>query len=223
MRFSIKIPAPATMKAGKEDYHSLAAGTELHRIHPGAFGATQFNDTDRGNARFSPIRDANGDLIPTIYAAQSFACAACEIILRCPDTPQRIRTSVAPREIVHPSDYFSHAHSHVRTTQNLSLVSITSTGQRKIGVNGNALLAGPKSTYPITRNWAERIHAVCPSAQGLYYLSYQYGPEFAVVLFADRVPGDILEALSTRSVADPDCHHEIQTIADAFSIDYENV
>ena len=58
MRFSIKVPNPTTMKVGKEDYHLLKAGTPLHRIHPKVFGATQFNDSDKGSARFSPIRDA---------------------------------------------------------------------------------------------------------------------------------------------------------------------
>jgi hypothetical protein len=211
------------MKVGKEDYHLLKAGTSLHRIHPKAFGATQFNDSEKGSARFSPIRDAGGSIIPTIYVGQSFECATCEIILRCPDTPPRVRTSVAPPDIVYPADYRRHTHSVVRTTQDLSLVKITATGQRKIGVSGNGLLAGPRSSYTVTRSWAERIHAACPSAQGLYYISYQYGPEFALLLFGDRVPADVLEAVSTRAVADPACHAEIQKIADSLSIDYEDV
>jgi hypothetical protein len=223
MCFSIKIPPPTTMKVGKEDYHVLKAGTELHRIHLDSFGATEFNGTNMGNARFSPIRDAAGQIIPTIYAGQTFECAVCEIILRCPDTPSRASTSVAPRDIVHPYDHRERIHSHVRTTQDLNLVSITATGQRKIGVNGNGLLAGPKSTYPVTQGWAERIHGACPSAQGLYYNSYQYGPEFAVVLFGDRLPADILDALSSRPVVDPDCHDEIYKLADSLSIDYVDV
>ncbi|MET4898433.1 RES family NAD+ phosphorylase [Sphingomonadaceae bacterium jetA1] len=223
MRISLKIPDPATMRVGKEDYHRLAAGTELHRVHPGAFGPTAFNDTDKGNARFSPIRDAGGTIIPTIYAAQSFACAICEIILRCPDTPPPTRTTIAPPDIVHPMDYRFHAHSQVRTNHDLNLVSITVAGQRRIGVHANALLAGPRSSYPVTRGWAERIHAACPSAQGLYYTSYQYGPDYAVLLFGDRVPDDILDGLTTRSIADPACHDEIQTLAAGLSIDYEDV
>lgn len=144
MRVSLKIPYPAAMKVGKEDYHLLKAGTELHRVHLDAFGSTEFNGTDKGNARFSPIRNDGGGIIPTIYAAQSFECAACEIILRCPDTPPRTRTTVAP-------------------------------------------------------------------------------PEFAVLLFGDRVPDDILDGLSKRDIADPICHDEIQKLAASLSIDYEDV
>ncbi|KEQ53753.1 RES domain-containing protein [Sphingobium chlorophenolicum] len=223
MKISIKLPAPATMRVGKEAYYLLKAGTELDRIHPERFGSAQFNDTALGNARFSPIRDEGGAIIPTIYAAQSFESATCEIILRCPDTPPRNRTRVAPRDIVFPADYRHHAHSHVRTTADLNLVSLTIADQRRIGVNSNALLAGPKSTYPVTRGWAERIHKECPSAQGLFYTSYQYGPEFAVLLFGDRVPDGILEPLTKRAVADPNCHDEIQKLADSLSIDYEDV
>ncbi len=90
-------------------------------------------------------------------------------------------------------------------------------------MNANALLAGPRSTYPVTRSWAERIHDTCPAAQGLYYISYQYGPEFALVLFGDRVPGDILEALDKRAVADPLCHEDIRQLADTLTIDYADV
>lgn len=223
MRFSITIPRAATMKVGKEEYHLLKAGTELHRIHLDAFGPTEFNGTDKGSARFSPIRDASGGIIPTIYAAETFECSVCEIILRCPDTPPRTRTSVAPRDIVHPSDHKSRVHSQIRTMHDLNLVSITSTGQRKIGVHDNALLAGPKSTYSVTQSWAERIYATCPSAQGLYYISYQYGPKFAVVLFGDRVPADIFDAQSSRSVVDAICHGAIYTLADDLSIDYVDV
>ncbi|MFA6115226.1 MAG: RES family NAD+ phosphorylase [Sphingomonas sp.] len=223
MRFSTKIPLPTSMKIGKEEYHLLNAGSELHRIHSDAFGPTDFNGTDKGNARFSPIRNQAGDIIPTIYAAQTFECATCEIILRCPDTPQRNRATVAARDIVHPYDYRSHAHSRVRTTADLNLVSLQAKDQRKIGVNANALLAGPRSTYTITRSWAERIHATCPNAQGLFYSSYQYGPEFAVVLFGDRTPANILEALHKRAVAEPACHDEIHRLADSLSIDYVDV
>ncbi len=47
--------------------------------------------------------------------------------------------------------------------------------------------------------------------------------EFAVLLFGDRVPDDILEGLSKRDIADPICHGEIQKLAVSLSIDYEGV
>ncbi|RNI15125.1 RES family NAD+ phosphorylase [Paracoccus pantotrophus] len=224
MRFDLTIPDPSTMRVGKEAYVTLDAGTELHRIHPAVYKAEQFNPTAAGDARFFPIRDAEGAIIPTIYAAQTFACATCEIILRCPDTPPvDPKTGLPTFQIVYPADYRAYDHSIVRTTSALRLVDLTNAGQRRIGVNHSVLLAGPRSTYPATRGWAERIHAACPAAHGLYYSSVQYGPDFAILLFGDRVGGGILEPVSTRAVADAACHAEIRAIAESLSIDYEDV
>lgn len=224
MKFSVEIPDPSTMRVGKEAYQPLPSGVELHRIHPTIFGATQFNDTAKGDARFSPIRAAPGAIIPTIYGGETFECAACEIILRCPDTPPvDPKTGLATLRIVPPSDFAAYSHSVVRTRVDLKLVDLTVIGQRKIGVDHNALLAGPKSTYRATRAWAERIHAACPAAQGLYYGSFQAGPRFAVVLFEDRLAAGSLVEVSTRKVADKPCHDDITAIADALSIDYEEI
>lgn len=224
MRFDLTIPDPSTMRVGKEAYVTLDAGTELHRLHPAVYKAEQFNPTAAGDARFSPIRDAEGAIIPTIYAAQTFACAACEIVLRCPDTPPvDPKTGLPSFQIVFPADFRAYSHSIVRTTAPLRLVDLTTAGQRKIGVNHNVLLAGPRSTYPTTRAWAERIHAACPAAQGLYYSSVQFGPDFAILLFGDRVGENALEPVSTRAVADAPCHADIRAIAESLSIEYEDV
>jgi hypothetical protein len=224
MRFDLTIPNPSTMRVGKEAYVTLDKGTELHRIHPAAYKAEQFNPTAAGDARFSPIRNASGAIIPTIYAAQTFDCAACEIILRCPDTLLLDPTTGLPTfQIVVPADFKAYNHSIVTTTAELNLVDLTNAGQRKIGVNQNALLAGPRSTYPATRAWAERIHAICPKAQGIYYSSAQFGPDFAIVLFGDRVPDGVLDPESSRLVADAACHSDIRSLANSLSIDYEDI
>lgn len=224
MRFDLTIPDPSTMRVGKEAYVTLDAGTELHRIHPTVYETEQFNPTATGDARFSPIRDAEDTIIPTIYAAQTFACAVCEIILRCPDTPPvDPKIGLPTFQIVYPADFRAYDHSIVRTTSALRLVDLTNAGQRKIGVNHNVLLAGPRSTYPATRAWAERIHGACPMAHGLYYSSVQYGPDFAILLFGDRAGENALEPVSTRAVPDTPCHTEIRAIAESLSIDYEDV
>lgn len=224
MKFDLEIPDPSTMRVGKETYVPLKSGTELHRIHHSDFDAAQYNGTDKGNARFSPIRDAAGAIVPTVYGGETFACAACEIILRCPDVPPiDPKTGLPTLQVVFPADFAAHRHSIVRTTLDLNLLDLRITGQRRIGVNGNALLAGPKSTYPATRGWAERIHGACPDAQGIYYTSVQAGPDHALVLFGDRIPGTGLVEVSTRKVADQPCHDAIVALARGLSIEYQNV
>lgn len=224
MRFNLTIPDPSTMRVGKEAYITLPAGAELHRIHPDVYKAEQFNPTAAGDARFSPIRDAGGKIIPTVYAAQTFSCAICEIILRCPDVPLTDpKTSLPTFQIVYPADFKAYQHSVVATTAPLNLVDLTNAGQRKIGVSQNALLAGPRSTYPATRAWAEQIHTNCPAAHGVYYSSVQFGPDFAILLFGDRVGSNTLKPVKARSVADAICHEEVRVLAQSLSIDYEDV
>jgi hypothetical protein len=58
---------------------ALEAKTTLHRIHQEVHGALQLNP-GVGNARFSPITDAKGNAIPTIYAGETFECAAMESV-----------------------------------------------------------------------------------------------------------------------------------------------
>ncbi|WP_108258080.1 RES family NAD+ phosphorylase [Mangrovicoccus ximenensis] len=222
MRFDITVPHPSRLRAAKAAFVTIPAGTVLHRIHPARFGAAAFNDTERGNARFSPIRDPAGRIIPTIYAAESFDCAAAEIILRSPDVPETDPvTGQPPLTIVFPSDYAGHAHSTVAVAEPLLLVDLTVAGQRALGVEHNALIAGPTASYPAVRAWAEAIHSALPQAQGLFYHSHQLGPAGALVLFGDRAaalrPGD------TRAVADPPCHREIVALADRLGIDYIDI
>ncbi|WP_172327174.1 RES family NAD+ phosphorylase [Mangrovicoccus sp. HB161399] len=220
MRFEITVPDPSRLRAEKAAFATIPAGTELHRIHPARFGAAAFNDTDRGNARFSPIRNARGAIIPTIYAAESFDCAAAEIILRSPDVPATDpATGRPPLTIVFPSDYAGHAHSTLATAAELTLADLTVAGQRALGVEHNALIAGPTASYPAVRAWAEAIHAALPRAQGLFYHSHQLGPAFALVLFGDRAAGALAPGQS-RSVASPGCHRGIVDLADRLGIEY---
>src|ERR1700740_1336458 len=52
----------------------------IHRIHPNIYSATEFNPGPDGDARFSPIVDAKGNSIPTIYGGTTFDCAAMETV-----------------------------------------------------------------------------------------------------------------------------------------------
>jgi len=59
---------------------TLPAKQVLHRVHQDLYKADQFNPGLKGNARFSPIRDAKGDSIQTLYAAATFDAAAMESV-----------------------------------------------------------------------------------------------------------------------------------------------
>lgn len=223
MKFEIEIPDVSILRVDKARIVTLSLGTDLHRIHDGRFGACEFNGTDRGNARFSPIRDMSGNIIPTIYAAKTFECSVCEIILRCPDTPPIDPATGRPTlVVVGPSDFELFKHSEIQTTIDLKLLDLTISGQRMLGVDHNALLAGPRSMYPATRDWAEAIHANFPDIHGIYYQSYQLGPDSAVVLFGDRFASG-LHKTDQRNVSDAGCHSEILGLAENLSIEYIDI
>ena len=197
----------------------LPAGTDLHRIHHGDYGSCQFNETDRGNARFSPIRDVRGDIIPTIYAAQSFRCASCEIILRAPDAVP----APGALTVVCPQDFAAYQHSAIQTRRDLKLVDLTAMGQRAVGLMGNALLSGGTLHYPATRAWAEAIHTHVSWAEGIFYTSYQCGPEFALVLFGDRCLNVLDGIAPERPVRAASVEDEIRTIGEMIGIEYVDI
>lgn len=223
-RFSIEIPGPARFKASRAFYFDLPMGKDLHRIHSGRFGSIEFNATDLGDARFSPIRTPDGAIIPTLYAAETFECAVSETILRCPDLePIDPETGARVSIAIRPHKWRASVHSTLQANRDLHLVDLTAQGQRRLGIDRNALLAGPTATYPTTRAWAEAIHRDCPDAHGLYYTSHQFGPKFAIMLFGDRVPDALRETSPRRSVADPDCDREIRALAQSFGFAYEDL
>jgi hypothetical protein len=50
-------------------------GLEFHRSHDAIYKGNGFNRSRKGNARFSPIRDSGGKIIPTLYAGVTLDCA----------------------------------------------------------------------------------------------------------------------------------------------------
>ena len=175
---------------------SWPSGGRIHRIHPDRFGATRFNDSGTGNARFSPIGDAAGSTIPTIYGGTTFECAAMETVFH--DVP------FAPGlKTLGKSKLTGHAYSVVQPVRDLALADLSSTALRNLGLRRGDLIDTEKDQYPGTRLWAEAIHSTCPAVEGLCWVSRQDDRALAIVLFGDRVAaGDLTQVDVSRDVAD---------------------
>jgi hypothetical protein len=151
-------PPPATLHVTP---WILAKKQVLHRVHLDQFQAIEFNPGKRGNARFSPIRDARGNPIPTIYAAMTFDAAAMETVFH---------------DVSHAPGYKHYAkeklqgqiHSEIRTKRDLKLADLRSVALRKLGVQRKELIDTEKDHYPKTREWAEAIHAKHLEIQGCH-------------------------------------------------------
>ena len=184
------------------------SGQVIHRIHLSLYGGSAFNPGTRGNARFSPIRDAAGASIPTLYGGTSFDCAAMETVFH--DVP------IAPGlKTFDQVKLAEQVYSTVTTQGDLVLADLSSTALRSLGLRRVDLIDTEKDQYPGTRKWAEAIHGQCPTIEGLCWVSRQDDRARAVVLFGDRIPaGDLTLAAATRSILhDPELFTDLLILA----------
>lgn len=192
---------------------TVPAGTILHRFHHSAFAPTLFNPTGTGNARFSPIKDEAGQVIPTLYAGTSFDCAAMETVFHdVPYTPGYKLYAKAKLQ--------GHLHSVIQTGKPLNLVDLTTKSLRRLGIARADLIDTERDHYSFTRGWAEAIHAFAPHAQGLRWVSRQDDTAVAVILFGDRVTDDeILDlGLSRDLIDDEAAFAELMVLADLIGV-----
>ncbi|MCP3748950.1 RES family NAD+ phosphorylase [Pseudomonas sp. SBB6] len=190
-----------------------AQGTPIHRLHLESYGPGQFNPGLKGNARFSPIRDARGQPIPTLYGGTSFDCAAMETVFH--DVP-----FAAGLKTYDKGKLQGQLHSVLRSAQDLLLVDLGSKALRKLGVPRNQLIDTEKDQYPQTRLWAEAIHRQSPEVQGLCWTSRQDDSARAMMLFGDRLAGKMLKPQGeSRSVLqDSGAYAELLHLAEQIGV-----
>jgi hypothetical protein len=188
------VPVPANDLGTRIRTMTWPKGQVIHRIHLSLYGACEFNPGTKGNARFSPIRNAAGVSIPTLNGGTSFDCAAMETVFH--DVP------FAPGlKTIDQAKLANQVYSLVKPRRDLALVDLSSTALTSIGLRRGDLIDTEKDQYPGTWQWAEAIHEQCPTIEGLCRVSRQDDRARAVMLFGDRIPTrDLALANATRSV-----------------------
>lgn len=189
------------------------AGTALHRIHLDIYAADAFNVGIKGNARFSPIVNADGKAIPTLYGGTSFNCAAMETVFH--DVPFVPGLKTFARHKLE-----GQLHSVLATTAALTLADLRNVPLRKLGVERKQLIDTEKDTYCQTRKWAAAIHSQHAHIQGLCWTSRQDDSAMAVMLFGDRVGAGALKRRgSSRALLDDGpAYAELLTLADMIGV-----
>ncbi|WP_371421235.1 RES family NAD+ phosphorylase [Tardiphaga sp.] len=211
--------APRTISAPPTNLNTLvkraawATTAVIHRIHPDVYKAEQFNPGPIGNARFSPIFDATGTSIATIYGGTTFECAAMETVFHDVPFGAGLKT-VAKRKLR------KHHYSQVTPAIELILADLSNKALRKLGIPRGDLIDTEKDLYPQTRKWAEAIHAQCPDIHGLCWVSRQDDTERAIILFADRLPPAPLSsaAPSVDIVRDATTYAALVNLADDIGV-----
>jgi hypothetical protein len=157
-----------------------SAGVPLHRIHLNKYAPNGFNLGKAGNARFSPIADAAGKAIPTIYGGSTFECAAMETVFHdVPFSPGFKSYDKLKLE--------NQVHSVLIPKADILLADLSNPALRKLGVKRADLIDTEKDRYPQTRMWAQAIHSQNKTIQGLCWVSRQDDRALSVMLFGDRV------------------------------------
>ncbi|WP_244443138.1 RES family NAD+ phosphorylase [Bradyrhizobium sp. Ai1a-2] len=189
-------------------------GRVIHRIHRKIYGSNEFNPALNGNARFSPIKASDGANIPTLYGGTTFDCAAMETVFH--DIPFSAGLKTFDKWKLTGQVY-----SQLTSKRDLNLADLSATALRKLGIQRNELIDTEKDKYPDTRKWAEVIHATCPGAEGLYWVSRQDDRAFAIVLFGDRLAGaDLVPNGGPYSVsADVTVYTDLLALAERIGVD----
>ena len=159
---------------------SWGKGQQLHRVHDAIYLGNGFNPSRRGTARFSPLRDSDGKITPTLYAGTTLDCALMETIFH--DVP--FVSGFKPLSI---RKMAGKVHTVFTPNFDLKLIDLSTIALRRLGVDRAHLIDTTKWHYPETRKWAERFYAQHGEVQGLRWTSRQDDSAQAVMLFGTRV------------------------------------
>lgn len=189
------------------------AGIALHRVHLDVYAAEAFNPGVKGNARFSPIVNAAGKPIPTLYGGTSFNCAAMETVFHDVPFAPGLKTFAKHK-------LEGQLHSVLAATAVLTLADLRNVPLRKLGVERKQLIDTEKDTYGQTRKWAAAIHAQHAHIQGLCWTSRQDDSAMAVMLFGDRIGTGMLvrQGHSRTLLDDGPAYMELLSLADMIGV-----
>ena len=185
----------------------LPQRTDLCRVHLKKYKADQFNNSGSGNARFSPIFDSKGSIIPTIYAADTLAAALMETVFHDVPTYQGMKTLDGSRYV----DPF--AHCQLSTIHSMKIAVLFGPGLKGLGIKEGELIHSAAADYEETRKWAMAIHEQYPAVQGLVWISKQCSPQKAYIFFEDRCISPIFNVLyANPDLNNPHCNSVIDEL-----------
>lgn len=168
------------------------AGTTMYRVHETIYAVDRFNSSRKGNARFSPVLDPSGNVIPTLYAATTSRGALMESVFR--DVPYR-----SGFKHVDLKRLEGRVCSTLLFQTNFQLLDLSKVALRGLGISPRRLIDTTKAHYTVTRGWAGQVYAAHTKAQGFLWSSRQDDRSLAVVLFGNRVPAsDLLDGKFSR-------------------------
>lgn len=186
----MSIRAPSDELASPNIF-TLGAGSLVERVHDRRYGGSDFNPCKGAPTRFAPIHDAEGNCVPSLYAADTLEAAIHETIFH--DIPVQAKPGTVPKTLVQ-----IRAHSGIEVLRDLRLASLRGPDLRRWRIGRNTLIATSPALYPQTAKWAGAIHRQFPEVEGLVWTSNRCDPDTAYLFFGDRVTSNDFRIAHTR-------------------------
>ncbi len=117
--------APVPAATLRVTFTVIDKGDVLHRVRQDKYQPDQFNPGVHGNARFSPIQDDQGRVIPTLYGGTTVDCALMETVFH--DV-----SHTAGSRSFDKGKLTGQVHSAIQVSQPLHLVDLSSVPLRKL-------------------------------------------------------------------------------------------
>jgi hypothetical protein len=186
---SSRVPSPPLPHLLQPLLFNWKKDSLLVRCHNARFGPASFNP-GLGSGRFHPFEDAQGSVVPILYAAGHPDGAMAETVFH--DVPAR-----GPAKRIRRSSLKPLLLSALSCDRDLNLAQLFGFGLRRLGVTRQKLIEASDQQYRRTNAWARALHGCDEKIDGLVWVSRQNDDVRSVVLFGDRVPSSALRNVGT--------------------------
>ncbi|HVR40197.1 MAG TPA: RES family NAD+ phosphorylase [Thermoanaerobaculia bacterium] len=155
----------------------------FHRVFRLEHGATRFNPGSPNGGvrgRFHFFRDANEQIVSSLYGAEVQDAAIAETILQLSPQHRHQRS-------LRPARFKAFAIASITVAHDLRLIELCGSGLQKLRLLPEELTSTSPSEYSRTIAWAKALHHAAPDAHGLLWVSHQFNTSKVLMLFGDRV------------------------------------
>ena len=144
------VPDPSSKDLRRLRILRVEAGATFHTAFPRSRWPALFNDTLRGNARFSPLQ-VEGAVVPTMYGAATQTVALLETAFH--DVHES-----GTRIVSESLQLARRGLATLTTPVDLPFVDLTNSGLKRLGLRRDELVATTPEHYACTREWATVLH-----------------------------------------------------------------
>ena len=145
------------------------------------YAPNQFNPGEGGRpGRFHPIRSAQGNPIPTLYASDRIDGALSETVLH----------NIVAGGVILRAELAALCLARVELARDITIADLSGHGLRRLGLDRSQLLETGTRSYAHTARWAEAIHRSNDVVDGIIWVSRQFDTARALLAFGDRLEKD---------------------------------